>query len=63
MCEVLPPYSSTKLTEDLLNDFNILIKDLSSKFGFEGQQYIRIAVKNREENQAIVIALKKLLGK
>ena len=49
MCEVLPPYNSTKLTAQLLNDYNILIKDLSTKRGFNNGQYIRIAVKTNEE--------------
>lgn len=61
MCEVLPPYSATKLTEDLLNDFNIFIKDLSAKKGFDGKQYIRIAVRDQNDNNALVAALKELL--
>lgn len=41
----------------LLED-NILIKDLSEKTGFEGKQYVRIAVRNEADNQALITALK-----
>ncbi|WMJ21954.1 aminotransferase class I/II-fold pyridoxal phosphate-dependent enzyme [Paludicola sp. MB14-C6] len=61
MCEVLTPYSANKLAEDLLNDFNILIKDLSTKKGFDGKQYIRIAVRDEKDNDALVTALKILM--
>lgn len=61
MCEVLPPYNSAKLTEDLLNDYNIFIKDLSNKNGFDGKQFIRIAIRDRRDNDALVTALSELL--
>jgi histidinol-phosphate/aromatic aminotransferase/cobyric acid decarboxylase-like protein/choline kinase len=61
MCEVLPPYNSTKLTAQLLNDYNILIKDLSTKRGFNNGQYIRIAVRTNEENDILINAMKKIL--
>lgn len=62
LCEVLSPCGSTALTEILLNDFNILIKDLSSKKGFRDAPYIRIAVKTPEENEALIRALKSVLS-
>jgi len=57
MCEVLGSCTSKKLTETLLNEYDILIKDLSSKKGFDGQ-YIRMAVKRPEENEKLINALK-----
>ncbi|HHW90707.1 MAG TPA: aminotransferase class I/II-fold pyridoxal phosphate-dependent enzyme [Clostridiales bacterium] len=60
MCEVLSPYSAKDLTKVLLDKYNILIKDLSSKKGFNGE-YIRVAVKRPEENQKLVNALKEIL--
>ena len=57
MCEVKSPYTSRRLTSILLED-NILIKDLSEKTGFEGKQYVRIAVRNEADNQALITALK-----
>lgn len=61
MCELTGTRSSRELTEILLNDFNILIKDLSGKNGFNGKSYIRVAVKRPEENKKLVDALKKVL--
>lgn len=60
LCEVKAPCGSLKLTQDLLNDYRILIKDLSAKKGFDGAPYIRIAVKSREENALLVQALHEL---
>ena len=60
LCEVLGGYSSTKLSEVLLADYGIFIKDLSTK-GFNGQ-YIRVAVRTMDENNKIVKALQEILG-
>lgn len=59
LCEVNG--SSIKLTESLLTEHNILIKDLSAKKGINGQ-FIRIAVKTQEENNKLIEALHKILG-
>ncbi|WBW98668.1 aminotransferase class I/II-fold pyridoxal phosphate-dependent enzyme [Oceanirhabdus sp. W0125-5] len=61
MCEVLSEYKATILTEELLSEHNIFIKDLSKKKGFNNKQYIRIAVKTTEENNSLVDAMKKIL--
>ncbi len=61
MCEVLDSCSSKKLTEILLNRYDILIKDLSEKRGIEGRQLIRFAIKRSEENLKLVEALKNIL--
>jgi len=61
MCEVLGSYTAKQLTEVLLAQYDLLIKDLSQKNGFNGE-YIRIAVKRPEENEKMVNALKSLLG-
>lgn len=58
LCEVLPPYNSHNLAVRLLNDHNILIKDCSTKKVFDGRNYIRIAIRNREDNSRLVEALK-----
>lgn len=60
LCEVLPPYGSCSLAVRLLNDHNILIKDCSTKKVFAGRSYIRIAIRNREDNRRLVEALKTL---
>lgn len=61
MCELTGEMTSRELTEELLNEYNILIKDLSNKKGFSGKSYIRIAVKRPEENKKLVEAMKKIL--
>lgn len=61
MCEITNGYSAKKLTEVLLDKYNILIKDLSTKRGFRGE-YIRVAVKDRADNIKLINALEELLS-
>ncbi len=61
MCE-LENISSFTLSVTLLNEYNILIKDLSKKLGINNRNFIRIAVRNTEENNMLLKALKKELG-
>lgn len=58
LCEVLPPFTSHDLTVKLLNESNILIKDCSTKKAFGGRNYIRIAIRNREDNEMLIEVLK-----
>lgn len=60
LCEVLPPFTSHDLTVNLLNESNILIKDCSTKKAFGGRSYIRIAIRNREDNKRLIQKLKEL---
>lgn len=60
MCEVLPPYNAKEITQSLLCNYNVFIKDLSGKKGFDGKQYIRIAVKNNIENLKLISALNRM---
>lgn len=60
MCEVLGSYTAKEVTEELLDKYDLLIKDLSSKNGFNGE-YIRIAVKRPDENDKLIMALKSVL--
>lgn len=59
-CEITSGKTSTQLAQDLLEK-NIFIKDLSTKKGFDGRNYIRIAVKNEEDNDKLIVALKENL--
>ena len=54
-------YVMCELAETLLDKYNILIKDLSQKKGFNGKSYIRLAVKTPQENELLVSALKEIL--
>lgn len=56
LCEVIDKYTSTDLTALLLERYNILIKDCSHKKGFDGQQYIRLAIRNKEDNDKLIRA-------
>ena len=58
LCEVIWKYSATELAEKLLKEHEILIKDLSDKAGFESGEYIRIAVRNREDNEYLIERLR-----
>lgn len=60
LCEVLKKYSSTQLTELLLTKYDILIKDCSGKSAFNGNNYIRIAIRSTSDNSTLVSALKDL---
>lgn len=62
MCELTGKMTSRELAEELLDKYNILIKDLSNKKGFDGKSYVRIAVKRPEENKKLVEAMKEILG-
>ena len=62
MCELTGNLSSRELTEILLDEYDILIKDLSHKNGFSGKSYIRLAVKGPEENERLIDALRIILS-
>jgi len=62
LANITDRYSALELTQLLLDEYNIYIKDLTGKIGFEGKEYIRIAIKNSEDNRLIIEALKKLQG-
>ena len=59
LCEVLPPYISRTLTEKLLVEHDILIKDCSTKKAFNGNSFIRIAVRDEADNQRLLECLMK----
>lgn len=62
MCRIENGFSSRKLADIMLNKYNILIKDLSTKEGLNGGNYIRLSVKTDEENDVVVNVLNELLG-
>lgn len=57
LCEVVDKYLSMELTNILLNNFNILIKDCSNKIGFDHRNYVRISIRSRHDNDRIINAL------
>lgn len=53
LCEVLPPYTSNGLALILLKENNILIKDCVGKCGFRNKSFIRLAVRNKKDNDIL----------
>ena len=59
LCEVLPPYTASEIVVYMLRQHNILTRDCSKKPGLNpDKQYMRIAVRNHEDNTRLVEALK-----
>ena len=61
LVEVLSPYTANELVLRMLKEYNILMRNCSNKGGFDGKQYMRIAVRNHEDNTRLIEALKKLI--
>ena len=57
LCEVKPPMKARSLTGLLLKNHSILVKDCSRKKGFEGREFIRVAVRDATDNDALVRAM------
>jgi histidinol-phosphate/aromatic aminotransferase/cobyric acid decarboxylase-like protein len=57
LCEVKKPYTAKSLALELWTRANCLIKDCSSKKGFGGKQFIRLAVKSAADDDALLSAL------
>ena len=60
LCEILPPKNAHDLVIIMLKRYNILVRDCSDKQGFDGKQYMRISVRNHEDNAKLIAAFKEL---
>ncbi len=60
LCELMHKYSATELTTLLLERHEILIKDCTGKVGFEGKNYVRIAVRDTADNDFLLEKLQML---
>ena len=59
LCEVQPPYKASEIVIYMLKQHNILTRDCSLKPGLNTEkQYMRIAVRNHEDNTRLVEGLK-----
>ena len=56
MCN-LGEHNSTTVATELLNDDNIFIKDLRTKSAFEGENFVRLAVRTEEQNKLLARSL------
>lgn len=61
MAEILTGMSAAELTRILIAEHNILIKNLVVKMHQDGKQYIRLAVRTKEENEHLIKALRMVL--
>jgi len=62
LCEVLPPYKASEIVIYMLKQHNILTRDCSLKPGLDPtKQYMRIAVRDHEDNTRLVEGLKELI--
>jgi histidinol-phosphate/aromatic aminotransferase/cobyric acid decarboxylase-like protein/CTP:phosphocholine cytidylyltransferase-like protein len=58
LCEVLPPFKASEIVIRMLKQHNILTRDCSLKPGLDpNKQYMRIAVRNHEDNTRLVEGL------
>lgn len=61
LCQITDGCSASQIAELLLNRYNILVKDLSLKKGMKGGDFIRLAVRTRQDNERLIDALKSIL--
>lgn len=60
LCEILSPRTARELVLTMLKRYNILLRDCSDKQGFDGKQYMRIAVRSHEDNERLLLAFREL---
>ena len=60
LAHVKEEYNASRLTEILLDRYDIYIKDLTGKIGFEGRESIRIAIKSQKDNDFLIASLKEI---
>lgn len=60
LCEVMRPYTAHELAVELLDKSNLLIKDCSKKKGFNGREFIRVAIRNQKDNDILISTLNSL---
>lgn len=61
LCRLDGKIRSDELAVKLLEECNIFIKDLTGKKCFDEPRYIRLAIRNHEDNNIIINALKNIL--
>lgn len=61
MIKITSKFTAEELSAILLKDYNILIKSCNSKHGLENKNYIRIAVRSKDDNDILLKALKNLI--
>ena len=60
LCEILPPRTANEVVLYMLKHHNILTRDCSNKPGLDDKHYMRIAVRNHEDNTRLIQGLREL---
>ncbi len=60
LCEVMPPFESSEICYMMLHRYKILMSSCSSKIGLTRGRYLRIAIRNKEDNSRLIHSLKSL---
>jgi len=60
LVEVLKPFTARQLVFTMLKNYKILMRNCSEKGGFDGKQYMRIAVRNHKDNSTLIAALEEI---
>ena len=60
LCEVLAPFTSASLTQSLI-ERDVLISNCGNKSRMEGHQIVRIAVRDRKDNDRLIEILNSLV--
>ncbi len=58
LAELINGKTSEELVERMLDKHNIFMKDLSTKKGFDGKQFMRITIRNKEDDDLFLDALR-----
>ena len=62
LCEIVSGMPARKLAASLLECYSILVKECGKKLGLEGRNFIRIALRNSDDNDKLLNALRELLS-
>lgn len=62
LCKIKGQFTSRDLALRLMK-YNIFIKDCSSKKGFDGENYVRIAIRDRNDNHFLIEKMREQYGK
>ena len=62
MCKYTGTKTVTEITENLLQEYNLLVKNLTRKYGC-GAKYMRLAVLTPKDDDDLIMALKKEIEK
>lgn len=62
LCRITAHMTARELTSKLLGEHDIFIKDLTGKKGIDGNNWIRLTVRNKKDNKKLVEALSVVFG-